>query len=130
MRGLAHPMLLLLDNFEHLISAGADIAELLTLNPNLKMVATSQALLHVYGEHEFPVPPLATPELTSVSTPEFLSRFPAVALFLERAKAVKRDFAVTKETDPPSLGFRPAGVDSLWRSSLPHRASNCFRRRL
>ena len=99
-RGLAHPMLLLLDNFEHLISAGTDIAELLTLNPNLKMVVTSQALLHVYGEHEFPVPPLATPELTSVSTPEFLSRFPAVALFLERAKAVKRDFAVTKENGP------------------------------
>ncbi|MGA8438526.1 MAG: tetratricopeptide repeat protein [Candidatus Sulfotelmatobacter sp.] len=99
-RGLAYPMLLLLDNFEHLISAGADIAELLTLNPNLKMVVTSQASLHVYGEHEFPVPPLATPELTSVSTPEFLSRFPAVALFQERAKAVKHDFAVTKENGP------------------------------
>jgi len=99
-RGLAHPMLLLLDNFEHLISAGADIGELLTLNPNLKMVVTSQALLHVYGEHEFPVPPLATPELTSVSTPEFLLGFPAVALFLERARAAKRDFAITKENGP------------------------------
>jgi len=104
-RGLAHPMLLLLDNFEHLISAGADIAELLTLNPNLKMVVTSQALLHVYGEHEFPVPPLATPELTSIPTPELLSRFPAVALFLERAKAVKRDFAVTKENGPTIAGI-------------------------
>jgi len=111
-RRLAHPMLLLLDNFEHLIPAGADIAELLTLNPNLKIVVTSQALLHVYGEYEFPVPPLATPELTSISTPEFLARFPAVALFLERAKAVKRDFAVTKE-NAPSIASICARLDGL-----------------
>jgi predicted ATPase/serine/threonine protein kinase len=97
-RGLAQPRLLLLDNFEHLISAGAEIAELLTLNPNLTVVVTSQALLHVYGEHEFPVPPLAAPDLRSVHmSPDALSRFPAVALFLERAKAVKHDFALTKQ---------------------------------
>ncbi len=97
-RGLAQPLLLLLDNFEHLISAGADIAELLTLNSNLKVLATSQSLLHVYGEHEFSVLPLAVPDLRSVPTaPDALSRFPAVALFVERAKAVKHDFAVTKE---------------------------------
>jgi predicted ATPase len=97
-RGLGQPLLLLLDNFEHLVSAGSDIADLLTLNPNLKVVVTSQALLHVYGEHEFPVPPLAAPDLRSVPTaPESLSRFPAVVLFLERAKAVKHDFRVTKE---------------------------------
>jgi len=96
-RSLAQPTLLLLDNFEHLISAASEIAELLTLSPNLKVVVTSQALLHVYGEHEFPVPPLATPHPRSGSGPETLSRFPAVKLFLERARAVKRDFAVTKE---------------------------------
>lgn len=97
-RGLAQPLLVLLDNFEHLISAGAEIAELLTLNPNLRVVVTSQALLHVYGEHEFPVPPLGTPKLQSIPTsPDALLRFPAVALFLERAKAVKHDFTLTKE---------------------------------
>jgi predicted ATPase/serine/threonine protein kinase len=97
-RGLAQPLLLLLDNFEHLICAGADIAGLLTLNPNLKVVVTSQALLHVYGEHEFPVPPLAAPDPRSVPTvPDALLRFPAVTLFVERAKAVKNDFTVTKE---------------------------------
>jgi predicted ATPase/serine/threonine protein kinase len=96
-RGLPQSTLLLLDNFEHLISAGSEIAELLTLSLNLKVVVTSQALLHVYGEHEFAVPPLATPDPRSVPGPETLSRFPAVKLFLERAKAVKRDFAVTKE---------------------------------
>jgi predicted ATPase/serine/threonine protein kinase len=97
-RGLAQPLLLLLDNFEHLIPAGGDIAALLTLNPNLTVVVTSQALLHVYGEHEFPVPPLAAPDPRSAPTaPDALSRFPAVALFRERAKAVKHDFTVTKE---------------------------------
>jgi predicted ATPase/serine/threonine protein kinase len=97
-RGLVQPLLLLLDNFEHLICAGADIAGLLTLNPNLKVVVTSQALLHVYGEHEFPVPPLAAPDPRFVPTaPDALSRFPAVTLFVERAKAVKNDFTVTKE---------------------------------
>ena len=97
-RGMGQPLLLLLDNFEHLVSAGSDIGHLLTLNPHLKVVVTSQALLHVYGEHEFPVPPLAAPGPASTSaTPEALLRFPAVALFVERAKAVKNDFNVTKE---------------------------------
>jgi len=97
-RGLTQPLLLLLDNFEHLLSAGSDVAELLTLNPNLKVLVTSQALLHIYGEHELPVPALAAPDLRSVPhAPEALSRFAAVALFLERAKAVKHDFALTKE---------------------------------
>ena len=97
-RGLNQPLLLLLDNFEHLLSAGSDVAELLTLNPNLKVLVTSQALLHVYGEHELPVPALAAPDIKSVpSTQEALRRFPAVALFLERAKAVRNNFALTKE---------------------------------
>jgi len=96
--GLTQPLLLLLDNFEHLLSASSDVAELLTLNPNLKVIVTSQALLHVYGEHEFPVPPLAAPDLKSAAiAPESLLHFPAVALFLERAKAAKNDFRITKE---------------------------------
>jgi predicted ATPase len=100
-RGLTEPLLLLLDSFEHLLSAGSDVAELLTLNPNLKVLVTSQALLHVYGEHELPVPALAAPDIRSVPlTPEALVRFPAVALFLERAKAVKNNFTLTKENAP------------------------------
>lgn len=96
--GLTQPLLLLLDNFEHLLPAASDVAALLTLNPNLKVMVTSQALLHIYGEHELPVPALAAPDLLSVpQAPEALSRFAAVALFLERAKAVKHDFTLTKE---------------------------------
>jgi len=94
---LDQPMLLLLDNFEHLVSAAPMIARLLTQGPRLKAVVTSQAPLHVYGEHEFPVPPLPLPDLKSIPPLEVLAHLPAVALFMERAKAVKHDFALTKE---------------------------------
>jgi predicted ATPase len=98
--GLARPMLLLLDNFEHLVSAAPVITQLLTTGPKLKVAVTSQAPLHVYGEHEFPVPPLALPNLKSIPPLEVLSRLPAVALFVERAQAVKREFALTRENAP------------------------------
>ena len=90
-------MLLLLDNFEHLVSAAPVVAQLLTAGPKLKVVVTSQAPLHVYGEHEFPVPPLALPDPKSIPPLEVLSRLPAIALFVERAQAIKHEFALTKE---------------------------------
>ena len=95
--GLDQPMLLLLDNFEHLVSAAPLVAQLLTAGPKLKLVVTSQAPLHVYGEHEFPVPPLALPDPKSIPPLEVLSRLPAIALFVERAQAMKHEFALTKE---------------------------------
>jgi predicted ATPase/tRNA A-37 threonylcarbamoyl transferase component Bud32 len=100
MGALSQPMLLLLDNFEHLVAAAPVIAHLLTIGPKLKAVVTSQAPLHVYGEHEFPVPPLALPDLTSIPPLPALSRLAAVALFVERAQAVKREFALTNENAP------------------------------
>ena len=98
--GLDQPMLLLLDNFEHLVSAAPVIANLLSVGPKLKVVVTSQAPLHVYGEHEFPVPPLALPDPKSIPPLDALSRLAAIALFVERARAVKHDFALTKENAP------------------------------
>src|ERR1019366_6029829 len=97
---LDQPMLLLLDNFEHLVSAAPFVADLLSLAPKLMVVVTSQAPLHVYGEHEFPVPPLALPDPRSIPPLDVLSRLPAVALFVERAQAAKHDFALTKENAP------------------------------
>ena len=110
--GLDQPMLLLLDNFEHLVSAAPVIAQLLTTGPKLKVVVTSQAPLHVYGEHEFPVPPLALPDLKSIPPLEVLSRLPAVALFVERAQAVKREFALTRE-NAPAVAAICARLDGL-----------------
>jgi predicted ATPase len=90
-------MLLLLDNFEHMTSAGAMVAELLEASAGVKILVTSRALLHVYGEHDFPVPPLALPDLKLLWDVETLSRTPAVALFLQRATALKPDFGLTHE---------------------------------
>ncbi len=59
---LRAPMLFLLDNFEHLAQAAPTVAALLAMGPNLKILVTSRAALHVYGEHEFPVPALAVPD--------------------------------------------------------------------
>ncbi len=91
------PMLLLLDNFEHLAKAAPTVAELLAMGPNLKILVTSRAALHLYGEHEFPVPPLALPDLKSMPAPEALSQYPAVALFLQRAVAAKPGFELNRE---------------------------------
>ncbi len=94
------PLLLLLDNFEHLLSASALVAELLECSGALKILVTSRAALHVYGEHEFPVPPLPLPEPRQAHSPSELLRNPAVALFCQRAAAVRPDFAVTGDNAP------------------------------
>jgi predicted ATPase len=97
---LREPMLLLLDNFEHLIQAAPTLAEHLAMGPNLKILVTSRAALHVYGEHEFPVPPLALPDARSMPPVEVLSQYPAIALFIQRAVAVKPDFVLNRENAP------------------------------
>ena len=83
------PILLLLDNLEHVLSAAPLVAELLSACERLKVIVTSRATLHVYGEYEFPVLPLATPDPKGVATAAALAEFPAVALFLQRAAALR-----------------------------------------
>jgi predicted ATPase/serine/threonine protein kinase len=93
-------MLLILDNFEHLIQAAPTVADLLAISSHLKIMVTSREALRVYGEHEFPVPPLMLPDVRSISSVEALSQYPAVALFVQRAVAVKPDFDLTRENAP------------------------------
>jgi predicted ATPase len=76
------------------------VAELLAMGPNLKILVTSRAALHVYGEHEFPVPPLALPDPRSVPPIEVLSQYPAIALFVQRAVAAKPDFELNRQNAP------------------------------
>jgi predicted ATPase len=94
---LSAPVLLLLDNFEHLIQAVPAVAELLVAGSHLKIMVTSRAPLHVYGEHEFTVPPLSMPASDAMSTVETLAQYPAVALFVQRAIAVKPEFEFNRE---------------------------------
>lgn len=91
------PTLLLLDNFEHLVSEAPLVAELLASSTQLRLLVTSRSPLHIYGEHEYPVPPLALPDPRSMPAVEGLTGYPAVALFVQRAQAVKPDFEVNQE---------------------------------
>ena len=89
-------LLLLLDNFEQVLAAAPVLSDLLAGCPDLKILVTSRAVLRIQGEHEFPVPPLALPDLARLPQSEDLVQYPAVALFLQRALAVKPDLSVTK----------------------------------
>jgi predicted ATPase/DNA-binding XRE family transcriptional regulator len=88
-------LLLMLDNFEHLAPAAGLLANLLAGSRWLKLLVTSRAAVHVRGEHQFVVPPLAIPEADSGASPETLADVPAVALFLQRAGAASPDFELT-----------------------------------
>src|SRR5258708_39682593 len=67
------------------------------MGPNLKILVTSRAVLHVYGEHEFPLLPLGLPEGRSPNSLEVVLQSPAVALFVQRAAAAKPDFELNRE---------------------------------
>jgi predicted ATPase/DNA-binding CsgD family transcriptional regulator len=88
-------LLLVLDNFEHLLPAAPHLTDLLTSCPHLTILVTSRATLRVQGEHEFPVPSLAVPVLKYLPEPEALTQYASVALFLQRAQALKPEFQVT-----------------------------------
>ncbi|HVF98636.1 MAG TPA: tetratricopeptide repeat protein, partial [Chloroflexia bacterium] len=86
-------LLILLDNFEQVADAGTAVAEMLAAAPGVKVLVTSRIPLRVYGEHEFPVPPLPLPDPQSTD-PTSLAHNPAVTLFVQRAQAVQPDFAL------------------------------------
>lgn len=93
-------ILLVLDNFEQVTAAAPLLGEILAAAPDLKILVTSRAVLHLYGEHEYGVPPLAFPDLHNLPPLDELARSPAVALFVNRARAVKADFGLTDENAP------------------------------
>ncbi|GCF08448.1 tetratricopeptide repeat protein [Dictyobacter arantiisoli] len=88
-------ILLVLDNFEQLMTASPLLADLLSSCPQLKLLVTSREVLHLRGEYELIVPPLALPDLQQLPDNETLLHYPAIALFTQRATAMKADFALT-----------------------------------
>jgi predicted ATPase/DNA-binding CsgD family transcriptional regulator len=89
-------MLLLLDNFEHLLPAGLVIADLLSACPELQILATSRTPLRVSPEHELAVLPLAIPDRDNAPTIDIVADSDAVALFVQRAAAVNPEFALNE----------------------------------
>ena len=106
------PVLLLLDNFEQILSASSFVVELLQSARSLKVLVTSRAALRVYGEHEFPVPPLALPDPRHFHALDTLMSNPAITLFAQRAAAVKPGFTLTAE-NAPAVAEICARVDGL-----------------
>jgi non-specific serine/threonine protein kinase len=92
-----HRMLLLLDNFEHLLDAAPLVAELLALAPRLKVLVTSRALLRLRLERERALDPLELPLSASPPSAEGMASVPAVALFVSRAREVRPTFALTAD---------------------------------
>ena len=93
-------LLLVLDNFEQVMSAATVVADLLASAPGIKVLVTSRELLRVYGEHEFPVPPLPLPDVNHLpmeTAVSHLSQYASIRLFQERARAVKPDFQLSAD---------------------------------
>ncbi len=92
--------LLLLDNFEQVVIAAPFIEELLAVCPNVKILVTSRAVLHLQSEYAFPVAPLSLPELTLRPEPALLAQYASIALFVQRAQALLPTFQVTQRNAP------------------------------
>ena len=107
-------LLLILDNFEHLLLAVPTVSQLLSATRNLKVIATSRAALHIYGEREFHVQPMALPSLSQapqIGPDELpsLAQFDAVRLLpVERASAVRPGFQATQRNIAGIIEICPA----------------------
>jgi predicted ATPase/transcriptional regulator with XRE-family HTH domain len=104
--------LLVLDNFERLVQAAPQIANLLARCPQLKLLVTSRAVLQVQGEYEFQVPPLALPNREQMLACETLAEFAADALFHQRARATNPDFQLT-DTNAAAIASICLRLDGL-----------------
>ena len=90
-------MLLVLDNVEQVVEAASAVSRLLDAAPGLTLLATSRVPLHITGEQEFPVPPLALPDLTRSDDLESLAGNEAVTLFVQRAAGVRPGMRLTAD---------------------------------
>ncbi|MCC6174424.1 MAG: adenylate/guanylate cyclase domain-containing protein [Chloroflexi bacterium] len=105
-------VLLLLDNFEQVLDAASVVDDLLWRCPMLSALVTSRAPLQLRSEHEYPVPPLVLPAAGQPITPAALSQYEAVALFIDRATAIRPDFGVTN-ANAPAVAAICARLDGL-----------------
>jgi predicted ATPase/transcriptional regulator with XRE-family HTH domain/Tfp pilus assembly protein PilF len=94
-------LLLVLDNFEHILAAAPLVADLLAAAPGLKLLVTSRSVLRISGEHEYRVAPLDLPALGQLPPLEELGRLPAIQLFMARAQAVNPQVALTPASALP-----------------------------
>lgn len=109
---LRAPALLLADNFEQVLDAGPLLVKLLESSPFLRILVTSRAVLHVYGEREYPVLTLETPDPAHSPSVARIAATASVRLFVERAAAVDPGF-VLSEVNAEAVAQICARVDGL-----------------
>jgi predicted ATPase/class 3 adenylate cyclase/DNA-binding CsgD family transcriptional regulator len=105
-------VLLLLDNFEQVVAAAPLVADLLAAAPRVNVLVTSRSVLHLYGERELSIPPLALPDHRATPTAAHLAQFESVRLFVDRAQAARSDFVLTDE-NAPAVGEICQRLDGL-----------------
>ena len=133
-------LLLVLDNFEQVVTAAPLVRDLLAAAPRLTVVATSRVALRIGGEHTYAVPPLATPDPDHLPALDALAAGPAVALFLQRARAVRPAFALSERNAaavarvcarldglPLALELAAARLRALTAEQLAARLDDRFR---
>lgn len=96
----AHGLLLVLDNFEHVIQEARQVGELLAACASLKVLITSREVLHLAGEHVFAVSAMTVPDLDQPLSTDRISQCDAVQLFMERARAANPHFTLTSQNAP------------------------------
>jgi predicted ATPase/class 3 adenylate cyclase len=105
-------LLLVLDNFEQVTNAASVATTLLASAPNLRIVITSRAVLHLHGEQEYAVPPLRIPDPAHLPSTAALSQYEGVALFVERAMTARADFSID-HASAPAVAEIVARLDGL-----------------
>ena len=119
-------VLLVLDNFEHLLPAPPIVSDLLQSAPDVQALVTSRAVLRLHGERDYPVAPLPTPAPgTPVSSAE-LGEWEAIQLFVERAREVQPSFRLTDENASPIIAICASGwMGCPWPSSWRQPGADC-----
>ena len=105
-------LLLVLDNVEQIPGIASFIGDVLSIAPLLKVMVTSRSVLRLYGEYEFEVPPLEVCSPDALSDREYVSQFPAIRLFVERAQAVHPAFHLN-ESNIATIAHICARLDGL-----------------
>jgi predicted ATPase len=108
----ARHFLLVLDNFEHVVEAASQVADLLAACPELKALATSRSVLRVSGEHADAIWPLALPDASGQTSLEAVAGAEAVRLFVARARAAQPDFVLT-DANAPTVAAICRSLDGL-----------------
>ena len=130
-------MLLVLDNFEHVMEAATVVADILDRCPSVSVLVTSRSSMRLTGEREYLVEPLDLPALDRMPPPAELANVPALALFVQRARMVVSDFSLTDDNSaavaaicsrldgvPLALQLAAAGLKLLSPPQMLERLAN------